>query len=516
MTLQLATTGASHTLPALDWAVLVAYALGMLAVGFYYSRRSATSDDYLLGGRTMRPWAIGLSLFATLLSTVSYLAVPSEMIHRGPMILFGIASYPLIILIVGWVIIPRIMRFRVTTAYELLEHRLGVAARTLGAIIFVGMRLLWMAVIIYATSDKVLVPLAGLDPSATPWVCAIMGVVTLVYTSLGGLRAVVWTDVLQTFILFFGAILSLIVISAKMGGVGAWWPTSWAPHWETFRFLPDGSPQLSFLDMNLSVLIWYVCTSGSDQMAIQRYLATRDAPAARRAYIINMIADVVVFVFSATLGFALLGYFQAFPEMLASGQDLKTNADKLFPQFIVSGLPTGITGLVVAGLLAAAMSSLSSGMSAVTSVVTTDFIDRSRQTKLSEDQHLRLAKYISLGVGVVTVLLSFMYVSKVHGHLLEVANKVVNLLTAPLFVLFLMAMFVPWATGPGSIIGAAAASIAAALVAYWDQLTGRPGFGFTWIMPVSLIVGFVVASLASLLSGRRRELLQPAIAKELG
>jgi len=488
---------ASHRLSSLDWAVIVAYGVGMLGVGFFYSRRAKTSDDYLLGGRQMSSWSIGLSLFATLLSTVSYLAVPSEMIHRGPMILFGVASYPLIILIVGWVLIPRIMQFRVTTAYEILEHQLGLSARMVGSCIFVLMRLLWMAVIIYATADKVLVPLAGLDRSATPWVCAIMGVITLMYTSLGGLQAVVWTDVVQTFILFAAAVAGLVVISVKMGGVGAWVPTHWAPHWETFRVFPDGSPRLSLIDMLLSSLIWYVCTAGSDQMAIQRYLATRDAKAARAAFIINQLTDVVVLLFCSALGFALLAYYTANPGLLEPGQTIYGNSDQLFPQFIVFGLPKGITGLVVAGLLAAAMSSLSSGMNSITSVVTVDFINRFKTVKLTELNQLRLAKYISFAVGVITVLLSFLYVRQVHGNLLEVAYKVVNLLTVPLFLLFLMAMFIPFASQAGTLIGVAASTAAAVTTGYWHEMTGRPGVGFTWIMPLAMIVGFTVACLAS-------------------
>lgn len=501
-----AIVNSASQLSPLDWIVIAIYGLGMVAVGLYYSSRSRTSDDYLLGSRNMSSWSVGLSLFATLLSTVSYLAVPSEMIHRGPMILFGMVTYPFIILVVGWIIIPRIMSFRVTTAYEILETQLGLGARMFGAVIFVTMRLLWMAVIIYATSDKVLVPLAGLDKSATPWVCAVMGIVTLIYTSLGGLRAVVWTDVLQTFILFAGAIACLIVISVKMGGVGPWLPTHWAPHWEEFRFFPDGTAHLSLLDLGMSTFIWYVCTAGSDQMAIQRYLATRDARSARRAFVINQLADVVVLTFCAGLGFALLGYYTANPQMLQPGQNIVDHSDKLFPQFIVFGLPSGVTGIVVAGLLAAAMSSLSSGMSAITSVVTVDFVDRYRKTALTDRQHLNLSKYISFAVGVVTVLLSFLYVSQVHGNILEVAYKVCNLLTVPLFLLFMMAMFVPFASQAGTLIGVSVSIVSALLIAYWEEVTGRRGLAFTWIMPISFVAGFGVAWAASLVFKRNPNL----------
>ena len=197
----------------IDWAIIAAYALGMVGVGWYYSRRTANTEDYLLGGRNMRPMAVGLSLFATMLSTISYLSWPGEMIQNGPMILCVALGYPLIFIVIGYLIIPKIMSLRVTSAYEILETRLGLTVRMLGSSIFLLLRLLWMAVIIYATASTILVPLMGLDASATPYVCAAMGVITVIYTSMGGLKAVVFTDVVQTVILFGGAILAIILIS---------------------------------------------------------------------------------------------------------------------------------------------------------------------------------------------------------------------------------------------------------------------------------------------------------------
>src|SRR3954468_16969786 len=117
----------------LDYAVIAAYALGMLAVGHYYARRSRTADDYLLGGRNMSPLMIGLSLFATLTSTLSYLALPGEMIKNGPVVFAELLALPFAFVVVGWVLIPRIMRERVTSGYELLESRLGLTGRLLGA-----------------------------------------------------------------------------------------------------------------------------------------------------------------------------------------------------------------------------------------------------------------------------------------------------------------------------------------------------------------------------------------------
>ncbi len=296
-----------------DWGVVGCYAIGMLVVGVYYARRMKTTADYVLGGRNMRPWAVGLSLFATLLSTLSYLAWPGEMIKNGPIILMGYAAHPLIFLVVGWFLIPRIMQMQVTSAYEILETRFGLSIRLLGSFLFLSLRLLWMASIIYWTTTIVLLPAAGLKPQYAGYVALILGIVTVVYTSLGGLRAVVMTDVIQTFILFAGAIAGLVIISYSLGGVREWLPDHWAPHWNAPRLWFDFDPQArsTLANAMLGTFCWYVCTAGSDQMAIQRYLATRDIKAARRTLAVSLSTDLLVVAFLGLMGLALLAFFSA-------------------------------------------------------------------------------------------------------------------------------------------------------------------------------------------------------------
>ncbi len=373
---------------ALDWIVIGAYAGAMIAIGVYYQLRTRNTDDYLLGGRTMKPWAVGLSYFATLFSTITYLALPGEMIQHGPMYLCSVLAFPLVFLVGAYWLIPFIMRLKVTSAYEILEVRLGPSVRMLGATFFLVMRLVWMAVIIFATVRTVLVPLLRLDESATPWVCFALGAVTIVYTSLGGLQAVVWTDVVQTFILFFAAILSIATISIALGGVNAWWPDRWHSDWDP-PALWDPTVRVTAGAAVLSMFIWYVCTAGSDQMAVQRYLATRNVASARRMFGISLSCNALVTVLLAALGLALFAYFKAMPNMLPDGRTVTTAGDRLLPQYIVRGLPAGISGLVVAGLLSAAMSSLSSGLSSCCSVITVDFVDRFRKAKLQDADHVR-------------------------------------------------------------------------------------------------------------------------------
>ncbi len=315
------------TFKALDWIVLAFYGISMMCVGWFYSRVKNV-EEYLLGGRDMKPWTVGISLFATLMSTLTYLAVPGEMIRHGPMILGGILSYPLVYLIVSRFIIPSFMKLRVTSAYEILEQRFGLSVRMLGSSLFLSLRLLWMALIVYATASTVLVPLLRLDPSTTPWICAVMAIVTITYTSMGGLQAVVFTDVLQTFIMLAGALLSILIITAKLGGIIAWWPTSWAPQWDTPRFFFSTDSRVALGLVILSTLTWYVSTVGSDQMAIQRYLATRDVKAARTMFGISLWCDAVVGTLLAILGLALFAYFDKYPAMLSDGETIHSNADK--------------------------------------------------------------------------------------------------------------------------------------------------------------------------------------------
>ena len=496
----------THYLESLDWTVIALYFVSMLAIGWYYSYRTETADEYLLGGRTMKSWTVGLSLFATLCSTITYLSTPGEMIQHGPMFLASMLCFPIVMIVVDLWLIPFFMRLPVTSAYEILETRLGFTVRMLGAIFFLAMRLLWMAVILHVTSIVVLLPLLGLDKSYSPYLCALLGLTTVIYSSMGGLRAVVMTDVVQTFILLGGAIAALGLITWNLGGIGAWWPMTWAPNWDPPELGLDPNSRMSFLNVTLSTLVWYICTSGSDQMAIQRYLSTRDVRAARRMFDISMIAGGIVITLLGLLGFALLAWFRAHPEFLGEGQSVANNADQLFPRYIAASLPDGFGGLVVAGLLAAAMSSLSSGLSSSCAVITVDFWNRLSAKQPDAVTAVRRARYISWTVGICVVILSTM-VGLIPGTVLDLAYKVVNLLTAPLFGLFFMALFVSWATGFGTLVGAAAGLATVVVMSYWPEYTG---ISFMWAMPVSLLVQIAVGMVASLLPiGTAKPLIRP-------
>jgi SSS family solute:Na+ symporter len=248
-------------------------------------------------------------------------------------------------------------------------------------------------------------------------------------------------------------------------------------------------------------VMWYVCTAGSDQLAIQRYLATRDVRSARRVLIVSLSADAAVTLLLVLLGLVLLAFYSHNPQALSDRMSMIKDADKLFAHYIVHGLPAGITGLVIAALFADAMSTLSSGVNSTGSVLAVDLIRRLGHRPLSERAELRLARVSSLMVGVIVISLS-LCVSRVPGNIYEMTYRTVNLFVAPLFLLFFMAMFIPWATSLGAWSAAVTGLSVAVTISFWKQFTGHPGISFLWITPGAFVSGALAGCLISLIPMR--------------
>ena len=188
-------------LGAVNWTIILVYASATIGLGYYYSRKQKDIREYFVGSGKMNPLLVGVSLFATLLSTISYMAVPGETINRGPVsILIGVVALPVVYLVVSRFLLGVYMRQRVTSAYELLEERLGLGIRILGAMMFLALRLIWMSLLVYIAASAMTVML-GVGEEWIPFIVLATGFVSVIYTSLGGFGAVVVTDFLQTLLL---------------------------------------------------------------------------------------------------------------------------------------------------------------------------------------------------------------------------------------------------------------------------------------------------------------------------
>jgi len=539
-------------LALIDWILIAIYAIATIALGAYYGRKQETTEEYFIGNGKMSSFFIGVSLFATLLSSISYLSMPGEAAGKGPVGMLTVLGLPLVYFIVAYWLLPVYMKQRVTSAYELLEVKLGVGIRLFGATMFILLRLVWMSLLIYLSSkalvqmidveglNQILEQNLGVPPAAeTGWIQRIAiaaGLVAVIYTSIGGLSAVVMTDFLQTILLFGGAWLVIFAITWSFGGLG-WFPTGWQQHWDE-QPLISFNPQtrVTVFGTVLSFLAWYVCTLGGDQTSVQRFMATSDLHAARKALATQLSASAFVAVTLGCVGFALMSFYSQRPELLPDGAtSVNATADHLFPNYIAYQLPPGISGLVVAALFAAAMSSIDSGVNSITAVVMTDYLDRFNLRPQSELNHVILARVLALSIGTVVVLGSA-YVGLVPGNITAVTQKTSNLLTTPIFGLFFFALFVPFSRPSGVWLGAVAGIVTAVAIAFsgpWlclyvvdsldsclaaaPQPTGVAAQGllnmlwnagvpdpvsFQWIAPAALGINIAVGSAVSWLLAR--------------
>lgn len=484
----------THRLAYWDWVVVILYLVGMMVVGYAFSKKNRNEKDYLLGGGKMNPIAVGLSLFATLLSSLSYLSYPGEMIKYGPVVFSGVLAFPMIHYVVGWFLIPKFMKLKVTSAYELLEINLGLSIRMLAIFFFLSLRFLWMGTIIFITVNTAVISIFGFEGSDSNvfLISFVLIGVTIIYTTMGGLKAVVFTDVIQSVVLLGGALLTIIVVSVYYGSFSAWLPSGWLSHWGELRWGIVATERLSIGNALLMTFIWYVASSGSDQMSIQRFLATENLRSARKTFGVSLITSFVAQSLLGLVGLAVMAYFMSNPQFLAPNESVATHADVLFPRFILVGLPIGISGLVAAGILAAAMSSLSSGLNATSSVISEDLMKRFKKRPHRQTNELKRIRLLSLLVGLFTLILS-LFISKVEGNLYDVIVKVVNLFVSPLFVLFFMALFIPFATARGVFIGGVGSIVMAVAVAFFKYM----GIEVLFIMPAALLAGIILGMVAS-------------------
>lgn len=487
-------------LHAIDWMVVALYAAAVLGIGWRASRRKKSTQEYFIGDRRFGPLTIGISMFVTLFSTISYLSGPGEVIRYGPGIFFGsLLAIPFSYPVLAYVLLPALMKRRVVSMYELFETRLGARIRTLGASMFIVYRTLWMAVLMHFGSVALSVIL-GVDDRAVPFITIAAGMIAVVYTSMGGLRAVITVDVLQFVVLLIGVIATLAVVTLRFGGFD-WIPVSWNPQWSTQPFFSI-DPTVRVTVVTAAILAFMLDTAhGVDQTQVQRYMASADLTQARRAVLVRILGSAATWTFLVLLGVALTAFYQRAGSSLPSGQNFSNFADKMFPHFIANELPIGISGLVVAAILSG-MSSIDSGVSAITAVVMNDFVGRKKTSPVRDDaSQARLATRLTYASGALVIGTSLL-IGWVPGNFYEIASRTFRLFIPIELGLVILALFIRSATPFGVVWGIVYGLVLGVLISYWQVFTGTPGISFTLYVPCILIVQLVTACLASLLPTR--------------
>ncbi|MCE9606463.1 MAG: sodium/solute symporter [Planctomycetia bacterium] len=475
-----------------DYALVLVYLLFTAGIVWWSSRREANTEQFFLGGRRMPWFAVGLSIMATLLSTITYLGMPGEFIKHGITAMAQYIAYPLVVPVVFCLFVPFFMRLRLTSVYEYLERRFNSPTRILGGTLFFFLKIGWIALVMYSAAlalemmahadvRNMLTPLGLADHGLYVMIFA-LGLTATSYAFFGGMRAVVWTDVLQAVMLFGGALVIIIYVMATTGeGISVWWDA--VASQRTSRAKPilfDVNPttRLTVFTVILNGFFWAMCTHGSDQVVLQRYFTTTSIRAARNSFLINIAAQVLIGVLLALAGLALLYFYLVNPQNLGDGLSVKSSTDKIMPYFYAHQLPLGFGGLILANFLCDAMQTLVSGVNSMTAVASNDLFrgDGSKRSAAEADRRqLVVARAMTLGIGLFCTCLAagtaWLAQRDDHG-IYELLPRTFNMFLGPLASLFFVGMFIPRATARSVLPAAALALFVSVSWTWWKQLYG--------------------------------------------
>lgn len=445
-----------------DAVLLVGYLALVLAIGTFFSRRERSSADWFVAGGRIPAWAAGCSILATQISAITFLSTPAVAFATDWSLLPSWFGMLLFAPIAVHAFLPAFRRLRAPTAYAWLEDRFGLAVRRFGAASFLVFQLARMGVVTYLPALAI-AHATGLPHEACILIC---GAIAILYTVLGGMEAVVWTDVLQTFAIFGGAAAAIAVLVHGAGGPAAAWEAAsaagktrvWNPSWSVFT---DAG--------------WLVLAGGfflqfgpysADQAIVQRYMTTPDQRSAARAIWFNGWLSAPVGFLFLVVGAGLWAWFRAHPQRLEIGMA----DDEVFPLFLASGLPPGVGGLILAALAAAAMSTLDSGMHSCATVMTHDFWLRGRRAPADDARVLCVARRLAVVAGLAGTAIALALAAGEVRSLLLFFLKVLGLVMSGVAGVFSLGMLDRRAGSGAALTGAAACTALLAWLAFGTRV----------------------------------------------
>jgi len=442
--------------------VLFLYFFVLVIIGYVVSKKQKNTDDYFKGGGRIPWWAAGISLFGTALSAITFMAIPAKTYAADwSYFLFNMSIF-LVAPLVIFLFIPFYRNLNVTTAYEYLEKRFNLVARLVGSISFILFQIGRMGVILLLPSLALNV-VTGMDV----FLCIVlMGIVSLVYTMMGGIEAVIWTDVLQVIVLLAGAIIALgLMVGSIDGGVGAVFQTAAENKKFNLINLQMTLREPSVWVMLIGGMFTQLTTYGTDQTMVQRYLTTKTEKEARRGVWTNAWMTVPASILFFAIGTTLFVFYRQYP---ALSNPALENIDSIFPWYIVSQLPNGLSGLLIAGIFAAAMSSLSSSMNSISAAYSSDI--HFRFFPDSATLHLKTARRATLVAGLAGTLFAVFMATWNIQSLWDEFNRLLGLIIGGLGGLFLLGILTRKANGAGAVIGIIASILVQILVSRYQAV----------------------------------------------
>src|SRR3989440_10317186 len=497
---------------AIDYAVLLIYLAGITIFGVMFRKQQRTVKDYFLGDKNTSWIVISLSIVATETSTLTLIGVPALAYanytrpEQGGNFTYlqVVLGYVVARIIISLLFIPAYFRGNLLTAYELLKTRFGVQAKNFAASLFLVMRALAEGVRVFAAS-LVLTAVLGSSIPGLPhlwlWSIIIVGVLTLIYTFEGGIAAVIWTDLIQLIIYIGGSLLAAYELLHLVPGG---WHTiateaAAAGKFQFVSFKLDFSVPFTFWAGLLGGTFLTMASHGTDQLLVQRLLTCRNKRESQKALILSGFVVLFQFALFLTIGVMLFAYYQHVPLQdpeLAAGKCLASKTvtcDVIFPRFIVQQLPHGISGLVIAAIFAAAMSNLSGSLNSLSSSTVMDFIKPLLRPHASDDDLLKLSRWLTAAWGLV--LIGIAILARSWGSVFTTGLTIASLVYGPMLGAFLLGVLTKRANQVGVMSGMAL-SLAFML---FVRIQFATAIAWTWYVLFGTIICFTIGYAVSLI-----------------
>jgi SSS family transporter len=468
----------------LDLGIFAVYLAASVAVGLLFTRKQRTIADYFLAGRSMRSLVVAVSVLAALFSGITYLGSAGEVyVHDFSFVLVAL-SFFIATPVTTMVFLPYFYRRPLYTAYQYLEERFSLGVRTLGAVLFVTRVVLWLALATYAPA------LALQQATGLPlWFSILVtGLLTTLYTTLGGMMAVIWTDALQFVVLFGGQLLILVTAMRRVpGGLAGILALGQAGGKLTVSLSLDPLVRVTLWGLFLGQAFHNLVQLATDQVSVQRYLTSTSLRTAQRSLWLKLALTVPTLALFYFSGVVLFAFYRVHGDPLASGAI--SGPDQILPYFVVNELSRGLPGLLIAAIFAASMSTVSAGINSLTTVSLVDIWTRLWRPRSSEKDQFRLARRLNLGYGLLVMLLAFI-VSR-FGTLVEGTVKMMGLTGGPLLGIFLLGMLSKRARAKGAVLGWLAGFGLLLPVCFATRIS------FLWYAAIGCLMTYGVGLLAS-------------------
>lgn len=446
--------------------MLAVYLIAATSLGIWLGRGQRDARDYFVAGKRVPWWAVLFSVVASETSAITFISIPG-VAYLGNFTFLQVATGYLIgRIVVAFTLLPRYYQGELVTAYSLLQQRFGVATRRFASIVFMVTRAFADSVRVFATAIPIALILGTALPAATarPAAILLLGVLTLLYTFYGGMRAVIWTDVMQTFIYVGGGVAAVVLLS---GGVPGGWGeilgrASEAGKLQLFDWYPGFDRPHTMLAGVLGGAFLSMASHGADQLIVQRLLAASSLRDARKALIGSGIAVIAQFALFLAIGIGLWAFY--------AGREFPA-PDAIFPTFVIEVMPSGLTGLVIAAIVAAAMSTLSSSINSLAAATTHDIYLPLAGRDASSPGTLRAGRLFSLAWGVILLAASLLYRQQ-DTPVVIVALSIASFTYGALLGPFFLGMLWPRAKQRDAILGMGVGLLVMSVVVFARTLAG--------------------------------------------